>query len=235
MLVNADFDAPVTIRPQDRRWVPSPTGGVERCMLDRVSLDGAVGEVARATSLVRFAPGSSFPTHTHGGGEEYLVLDGTFSDETGDFPTSTYVRNPIGTAHAPHTKDGCTIFVKLHQFSNDDTLGFDVDLAGQLASAPEIGGVRETLLHSTEDEQVRAVALEAEAMLDHDGVGGAELLVLEGALVVLGDDWPSGTWARQPDGVPLVARAGPEGATLWIKTGHLTAQAVAATTRSPSP
>jgi hypothetical protein len=33
-------------------------------------------EVARATSIVRYAPQSRFSPHTHGGGEEFLVLDG---------------------------------------------------------------------------------------------------------------------------------------------------------------
>ena len=222
MRINADFDEPVVIRPADREWVTSPSGGVERCMLDRVSLDGGVGEVARATSLVRFAPDSSFPTHIHGGGEEYLVLDGTFSDETGDFSAGTYVRNPIGTAHAPHTKDGCTIFVKLHQFAEGDAEQFDVALSDRLESAPNVNGLREALLHETDEERVRVVALDAGAELTHAaGPGGAEMLVLDGTLIVRNEDWPAGTWARQPHGMPISTRAGPDGATVWIKTGHL--------------
>ena len=79
-------------------------------MLDRIG-----DEVARATSLVRYAPNSHFPAHEHGGGEEFLVLSGTFSDESGDFPAGTYVRNPPGTRHAPFTRGGCEILVKLRQ------------------------------------------------------------------------------------------------------------------------
>ena len=70
MRLNADFAKRVVVRPEDRDWVASPSGGVERCMLDRIG-----DEVARATSLVRFAPGSQFDAHTHGGGEEFFVLD----------------------------------------------------------------------------------------------------------------------------------------------------------------
>jgi len=221
MRINADFTESVVIRPADREWVASPAGGVERCLLDRVSLDGGVGEVARATSLVRFAPGSAFPSHTHGGGEEYLVLDGTFSDETGDFPAGTYVRNPIGTAHAPHTKDGCTIFVKLHQFAECDDAQFDVALADRLSSAPNVSGAREAALHRTHGEYVRVIALDAGASLEEGDPGGAELLVLDGALIVQDGNWPSGTWARRPHGAMVTARAGPDGALVWIKTGHL--------------
>lgn len=115
--VNADFSESVVIRPEDRAWVPSPANGVERAMLDRIG-----DEVARATSLVRFQPDSQFDAHEHGGGEEFLVLEGVFSDEHADFPAGTYVRNPIGTAHTPHIgREGATILVKLHQFDVADT------------------------------------------------------------------------------------------------------------------
>ena len=76
MRVNAEFDQQAVIRLGDRKWVPSPAGGVEWCMLVRIG-----DEVARATSLVWFAANSSFPTHSQGGSEEFFVLEGTFSDE----------------------------------------------------------------------------------------------------------------------------------------------------------
>ena len=116
MRLNADFSERIVIRPENYEWVPSPMPGVERMMLDRIG-----DEVARATSLVRYAANSSFPAHEHGGGEEILVLSGTFSDTSGDFPAGSYVRNPVGTSHTPHVGgDGATIFVKLHQFDPDD-------------------------------------------------------------------------------------------------------------------
>ena len=37
------------------------------------------GEVARATSIVRYAPGSAFSRHTHTGGEEILAAEGSVS------------------------------------------------------------------------------------------------------------------------------------------------------------
>jgi len=100
-------------RPED--WVPSPMTGVHRYLLDRVG-----GEIARATSLVRYAAGSRFSRHEHGGGEEILVLEGVFSDERGDHPAGTYLRNPPGSGHAPFSLEGCTLFVKLWQFARGD-------------------------------------------------------------------------------------------------------------------
>ena len=105
MKINADFNQRVVLKTNQLEWQDSPMQGVQRRMLDR---DGE--EVARATSLVKYDPGSYFSAHTHGGGEEFFVLAGTFSDDHGDYPAGTYVRNPVGSTHKPFSKDGCTIF-----------------------------------------------------------------------------------------------------------------------------
>src|SRR5258708_22503350 len=111
MELNADFSQRVIVHAARLSWVPSPIPGVDRRMLDRIG-----DEVARATSIVRYAPGSQFSPHTHGGGEEFLVLDGVFQDEHGDFPAGTYVRNPPTSRHTPRSAPGCTLFAKLWQF-----------------------------------------------------------------------------------------------------------------------
>ena len=115
MQINSDFSSTALVHAEQLAWTPSPMAGVDRRMLDRIG-----GEVARATSIVRYAPGSRFSAHTHAGGEEFVVLDGVFQDEYGDFPTGTYVRNPPTTAHTPGSATGCTIFVKLWQFDPND-------------------------------------------------------------------------------------------------------------------
>jgi anti-sigma factor ChrR (cupin superfamily) len=111
-----DFSRRAISLAADATWTPSPQAGVERRMLDRVG-----GEVARATSVVRYLPGSRFARHVHGGGEEIFVLDGVFSDETGDYPAGSYLRSPPGSGHAPFSREGCVIFVKLWQFTTGDT------------------------------------------------------------------------------------------------------------------
>src|SRR6202163_3148780 len=122
MLINAELTERAVVETVDLPWTPSPMPGVARKMLER---DGA--EVARATSLVRYAAGSRFERHEHGGGEEILVLDGVLSDEQGDYPAGTYIRNPPGSSHAPFSKPGCTLFVKLRQFQADDDAGTVID------------------------------------------------------------------------------------------------------------
>jgi len=118
MRLNADFSHFACVTPEQYHWVASPSAGVERMMLDRIG-----DEVARATSLVRYAPNSQFSHHTHDGGEEILVLEGVFADEHGRYSAGSYLRNPIGTGHTPQIgEEGALILVKLHQFDENDLL-----------------------------------------------------------------------------------------------------------------
>src|SRR5580704_9868972 len=101
MELNADFSRRAAVHAASLPWVPSPMAGVERRMLDRIG-----DEVARATSIVRYAPGSHFSPHTHGGGEEFFVLEGVFQDEHGEFPAASYVRNPPTSRHTTRLDAG---------------------------------------------------------------------------------------------------------------------------------
>lgn len=223
MRVNADFNERVVVRPEDRDWISSPASGVDRVMLDRIG-----AEVARATTIVRFAPDSSFPTHTHGGGEEFFVLEGTFSDETGDYPAGTYVRNPIGTSHAPHTRDGCTIFVKLHQFEEDDQAHFSVNTREAQFVPGSVPGLSVLPLHSHGTESAALVRwAPGTQFLDHAHWGGEEILVLEGTFQDEHGAYPAGTWLRSPH----LSKHKPwsdEGCLIYVKTGHLDADRIAA-------
>ena len=98
----------------DLPWIKSPELGVERRMLERLG-----DEVAKATSIVRYQPGSKFQAHTHEYGEEIFVLDGIFSDEIGNYPAGTYIMNPPGSVHTPFSESGCTLFVKLRHLGPD--------------------------------------------------------------------------------------------------------------------
>lgn len=207
MDLNADFSKRVVIHSVDLDWIASPMPGVDRRMLDRIG-----GEVARATSIVRYAPGSKFSAHTHTGGEEFIVLDGVFQDEHGDYPAGTYVRNPPTTSHTPGSDAGCTIFVKLWQFDMEDRNQFRVDMAAS-------GG--HAVLHRDAFEEVMYHRLAAGEVLASDATGGAEVLVLDGSLSEGGDTLTKGGWLRLPEGTALHVEAGADGATIWMKTGHL--------------
>jgi anti-sigma factor ChrR (cupin superfamily) len=67
---------------------------------------------SESTALVNWPEGAAFTRHTHFGGEEIFVLEGTFIDEKGEYPTGTWIRSPHLSSHDPFVKEGCTILVK---------------------------------------------------------------------------------------------------------------------------
>lgn len=214
MELNANFSARALVHAAELDWVPSPMPGVDRRMLDRIG-----DEVARATSIVRYAPGSHFSAHTHTGGEEFIVLEGVFQDEHGDYPAGTYVRNPPTSGHTPGSEPGCVIFVKLWQFDLGDRVQFRKDMEAEL-DAP-VDGVATALLHKDARERVTYHAVDPGARLDVGADGGIEVLVLGGALSVGDEALRQHSWLRVPEGEALSAIAGEEGAKVWMKTGHL--------------
>jgi anti-sigma factor ChrR (cupin superfamily) len=214
MELNADFSQRVLVHSTDLAWVPSPMAGVDRRMLDRIG-----DEVARATSIVRYAPGSKFSAHTHTGGEEFIVLEGVFQDEHGDYPAGTYVRNPPTTSHTPGAAEGCTIFVKLWQFDPQDRTQFRLDMDNALTQMGQ--GVTGKTLHSDDRETVQFVSVAAGHVFQVTPEGGAEILMIAGTAREGGDDLRQGSWLRLPVGLPVCVTAGDSGAKLWIKTGHL--------------
>ena len=180
-------------------------------MLDRIG-----DEVARATSIVRYAPGSRFSKHGHELGEEFLVLDGVFSDESGDYPTGSYVRNPPGSSHAPHSDDGCVIFVKLRQFDRADLLQFSIDTEAEACWQDNV-----LPLHSFGRERVRMLRLATgQSLAVGDEPGGIELLVVAGTLTLDGERYPRRSWLRFPDGDAVTVSAD-TASVLWLKSGHL--------------
>jgi anti-sigma factor ChrR (cupin superfamily) len=223
MRINADFSRRASVHAASIPWTPSPIAGVDRRMLDRVG-----EEVARATSIVRYAPGSRFSPHTHEGGEEFLVLDGVFQDEHGDFPAGSYIRNPPGTQHTPASAPGCEIFVKLWQFSPEDReqVRLDTTAIPFVAAVDRPGVMIRTLFRDgREDVRIEAWTAGAQVMLA-DIAGGLEILVLDGTFFEGGERFVGQSWVRVPDGGTLDAVAGPNGCQVWVKIGHLSERPV---------
>lgn len=216
--IRADFTRrEVVPAPSADGWLPSPMPGVLRHPLDRIG-----DEVARATSIVRYAAGTSFSRHVHGGGEEYLVLDGVFSDEHGDYPAGTYVRNPIGTAHTPFSREGCTIFVKLWQFAEGDDTPVVTDTRTATWRRGLVPGLSVLPLHEHGGIGTALVRWAPDTVFDlHMHPGGEEILVLEGVFRDEAGEYPVGTWLRNPPGSRHAPFTGPEGALIYVKTGHL--------------
>lgn len=217
MNAHDDFSKRAVVHGGSTPWIPSPMKGVDRRPLDRIG-----GEVARATSIVRYAPGSAFSAHVHTGGEEFLVLEGVFQDEHGDFPAGTYVRNPPTTRHTPSSAPGCTILVKLWQFDMGDRNQFRVDAADMVfAPVPDRPGVTAVPLHQDAHEVVRMERWEANSLITLPPQDGLEVFVVSGSFEQDSETFERWSWLRLPKGVALEAESGPEGAEVWIKAGHL--------------
>lgn len=214
-LLNMDFDQRVVVRTPDMDWIKSPAGGVWRKPLARED-----AEQGHATSVVRYEPGARFSHHSHPKGEEILVLDGVFSDETGDYGPGTYLRNPPGSGHAPFSDAGCDLLVKLHQFAPADTDAVRIDTRAA-AWLPGQGGLQVMPLHNFEHEHVALVKWPSdEVFKPHRHFGGEEIFVLSGTFCDEHGEYPAGTWLRSPhlsQHHPFVH----EETVIWVKAGHL--------------
>lgn len=214
-MLNMDFGQRVLIDTNNREWIASPQPGVWRKPLARED-----AERGHATSIVKFDAGSRFKHHDHPLGEEILVLDGIFSDETGDYPAGSYFRNPRGFRHAPFSEAGCVILVKLHQFQPDDTSHVCLDTTSN-RWLPGKGRLQVMPLHNFRTEQVALVKWPAgEHFPAHEHWGGEEVFVLHGELIDEHGRYPAGTWIRNPpmsQHHPYVD----EDTLIWIKVGHL--------------
>jgi anti-sigma factor ChrR (cupin superfamily) len=221
MRLNADFSQPIVIRPEDYEWRDSPSAGVQRMMLDRIG-----GEVARATSLVRFGPNASFAEHTHGGGEEFFVLEGAFGDEHEIYPAGSYVRNPVGTSHSPRVgPDGCLILVKLYQMDDDDQDQVVIDTNSGTWYPADDPGVEVLYLHEYGEERVALMRYAPDTRVaTHRHPGGQEAFVIAGLFGDESGEYAAGTWIRNPPGIEHTPFSGPDGALVYLKVGHLAGQ-----------
>ncbi|CUB03074.1 cupin domain-containing protein [Marinomonas fungiae] len=212
-MLNMDFSIPVRQSVDELEWLPSPMQGVERKPLARED-----AERGHATSIVRYAPGSIFRAHPHPLGEEILVLQGVFCDETGHYPAGTYFRNPPGSSHAPFSPDGCVLFVKLHQFAPLDSK--QVLVAAEVFN--DLPCNQPHLLHQYQTEQVYLLRVNANSDFSvlFDEVNEAfELLVVEGRVSYQEKDLSALSWLRTPS-IDLNHLKAKESSMLWLKFGH---------------
>ena len=214
--MNMDFSENVVVAGDKLTWVDSPTEGVTRVKLEREE-----DESGHVTSFVRFAAGASFPQHHHPQGEEIYVMEGTFSDETGDYPAGSYLRNPAGSCHTPYSKEGCKIFVKLDQFSEDDNSTVLIH-PHEHQWRPGIGGLKVLPLHEYKGEHTALVYWPAnEVFQPHRHWGGEEIVVLEGTFCDEYGKYPTGSWLRSPHLSQHSPYVEDQATIILVKVGHL--------------
>lgn len=214
-MLNMNFAQRVVVNTTQQEWIASPASGVWRKPLEREAK-----ESGHTTSIVKYEAGSRFSTHYHPSGEEIFVIEGVFSDENGDYPAGTYIRNPPGSHHAPFSKEGCVILVKLNQFDPQDLATVRID-TNSPEWLPGIGGLEVMPLHEYKHEHVALVKWpKGERFQPHRHFGGEEIFVLSGEFNDEFGNYPKHTWLRNPhasEHFPFVA----EETIILVKTGHL--------------
>ena len=217
--INGDLATRAVIDTNLMEWTASPSGTVWR---KRVHLVGPP-ESGQVTSIVRYQPDASFPAHDHPEGEEILVLEGVFSDEHGDWPAGTYLLNPEGFRHAPFSREGCLLFVKLRQFPGLDRQHHVIDTGKREWQSTQISGVSRKPLYSQAGYSdtmylERWDAGTAGATTTYEQ--GAEYYVLDGEFEDEEGAYPAGTWLRIPAGESHTPRS-MTGCDLYVKRGGI--------------
>ena len=216
--LNQDFSKRIVINSNDEKWHSSPSDGVNRIYLERDNM----GEYSKASSIVQFKADSSFDEHDHKDGEEIYVLDGIFSDQFGDYPAGTYLRNPDNTSHIPFSKHGCLIFVKLRQFQNNDSAKIIKNTNNLPWFQGLVSGLKVMPLHEYKSEHVALVKWEPNTIFNaHKHWGGEEILVIDGVFYDEYGSYPKGSWIRSPHLSSHKPFTKNEGAIIFVKTGHL--------------
>jgi len=214
--LNADLSQRCVVDGNALAWQTSPSPLVQRRLLER---DG--GEIARATSIVRYDAGATFASHKHGLGEEILVLDGTLGDEFGDYGPGTYLKNPPGSSHAPFSVGGCTLFVKLRHLPPDDTKRVVVHTRQSPWFQGMVEGLKVLPLYEFGTSHTAMVRWAPQTYFNpHRHYGGEEIYVLEGVFSDEYGSYPQGSWIRSPH----LSQHKPfsvEGCLILVKTGHL--------------
>jgi anti-sigma factor ChrR (cupin superfamily) len=221
MQINSDFSKVALVKPQDYQWVTSPGGEVERVMLDRIG-----AENARATSLVKYLPHSTFPKHLHPQGEEILVLSGIFTENSNThYPAGWYMRNPHNSGHTPSSEQGAVIFVKLRQMQETETTPVRIN-THDLTHWKKVDEHFICPLFQSEHEYTYLEKLDPLQYVVSNATKGIEILVISGQLDFNNSDQTQrtlepGSWVRLPPKATIALQAGAAGATLYIKSNHL--------------
>jgi len=215
--INGDLTRWIAVDSTTIEWTASPGGEVLRKRLHRVGPP----ESGQVTSLVRYEAGSRFPLHGHPQGEEILVLEGTFSDQRGDWPAGSYLLNPEGFEHAPFSEEGCLLFVKLRQYPGAERRQIALDTN----SEPWLPSVRRWVHWKKLYAQPPfSDHMRLERWSEPDAIGqlnfphGGEIFVLSGSFSDERGSYGTHQWLRLPPGCTVTPH-GSEACELYIKEG----------------
>jgi anti-sigma factor ChrR (cupin superfamily) len=172
------------------------------------------------TMLTRFDPGGFFEHHNHVGGEEILVLRGTFRDERGTHPPGTYMLNSEGFEHQPYSDEGCLTFVKLQQYggkNRSDVKTNIYDSPWQPSLLPQVR-IKSLYQQPAYPERIWIESWRSGTQLSNLVEAEVkEILVIKGTLQDESMVYPADSWLRYPPGHHYNL-ASETGCLLYVKT-----------------
>jgi anti-sigma factor ChrR (cupin superfamily) len=215
MKINSDISKRVVIQQATLPWIDTPWAGVQYRALER-----GADDAARATSIIRYAPGSCLSSSCEFG-EEIVVLDGVLTDEFGSYRKGDYLKNPPGSSRACESASGCMLFVKQHHLEIED----DQRIVVESATKPWYQGLVDGLsVMPLSEFGTRHTALVRWApgtrFNAHRHFGGEEIYVLDGVFEDEFGRYPAGSWMRSPH-LSAHCPFSLAGCTIFVKTGHL--------------
>lgn len=216
MQINSDISKRVAIQQSTLPWIATPLAGIQIRTLE----DG--GEAtARATAIVKCAPGSRIVDCTRELGEEIMVLDGVLTDEFGSYGKGSYVKSPPGSDHACESASGCLLFVKRHPLESGDDWRIVVDTATMPWYQGLVDGLSVMPLSESGTQHTALVRWAPGTRFNpHRHYGGEEIYVLDGVFEDEHGRYPAGSWLRSPH-LSAHCPFSIEGCTIFVKVGHL--------------
>lgn len=214
--VHADLLTRVSVLPTSLMWHQTHYTGI---WFGCFESDDEVQEHP-VTMLTRFDPGGFFPLHGHPGGEEILVLEGNFIDETGVHPPGTYMLNPEGFIHRPYSDEGCLTFVKLRQHGGKTRQQVRTNIfndSWQPGRIPPIQ-VQPAYEQAGFSEKVWFERwLPGTQLLDVVETDIKEIFLVEGSWSDELGSYPTGSWLRYPPNCPY-SPFSETGCLIYVKT-----------------
>lgn len=210
--MNSDIHQNVAIKPEDLDWVKS--GEYEKALLDQVSWE---------SSFLRINPETPISENALSIGEEYLVLEGALTHEGDTYPTGSYFRFPPSTARPLLSgPDGALVFLKHGHFQPSDQDIVALKQSDKQWRQGMVGGLSVMPLHQHGHESMAFVKWAPNTKFNpHVHPGGEEIVVLEGTFHDEFGSYPQGTWIRNKPYSKHTPYTESDGATIYVKTGHL--------------
>ncbi len=187
----------------------------------QVILESDGEELAATTWVTRYRAGDVLDFAQKGFDTEIIVLEGSIEDGHDTFPAGTYLRNPSSQQSAYTASEDCLLFVKQRKL--DEATSPTVHRTYEMSWYPGmVAGLSVMPLQSYGIGNTALVKWAPNTIFNpHKHWGGEEILVLEGVFRDDHGEYPKGTWIRSPHLSQHAPFTGPEGAVIFVKTGHL--------------